>query len=251
MTRLNSARLDPPCPFCRTPAPFSDKECIDRMKKRMEQNDPEAFHGMGAAVHGGAFGLKQDHTKAAEMLLKAVELGSVRASNSLGDIYYHAEGVKKDLMKARYYFEHAAMGGSEEARYNLARLESGVGNMKRAVKHLMLGAEAGSDWCVEKIKDYFLTGVCTKEEYALAIRAHGACRDEMRSDSRDAAAKMVDELSRNNRPVHHTGRRKHARVSGGQEKEEKDQNGTEYTPKLWTNQCLMKPGTLLDTFIIH
>ena len=196
--RNNTTRLNPPCPFCRTPAPFSDKESVDRMEKRMELNDPEAFHGMGAAVHGGLFGLKQDYTKAAEMLLKAVDLGSVRAKNSLGDIYYHAEGVKKDLKKARYYFEHAAMGGSEEARYNLARLESGVGNMKRAVKHLMLGAEAGSDWCVDKIKDFFLTGVCTKEEYALAIRAHGACRDEMRSDSRDAAAKMFDELSRNN-----------------------------------------------------
>jgi TPR repeat protein len=164
----------------------------------MELNDPEAFHGMGTAVHGGLFGLKQDYTKAAEMLLKAVELGSVRAKNSLGDIYAHAEGVKKDLKKARYYFEHAAMGGSEEARYNLARLESGVGNVKRAVKHLMLGAEAGSDWCVDKIKDYFLAGICTKEEYAGAIRAHGACRDEMRSDSRDAAAKVSDELSRNN-----------------------------------------------------
>ena len=35
------------CSFCRTPLPTSDKEIIERMKKRMEVGDPYAFALMG------------------------------------------------------------------------------------------------------------------------------------------------------------------------------------------------------------
>ena len=45
------------CPFCRTPAPTSDEEIIERLDKRVELDDAEAIYIMGCHYNNGQYGL--------------------------------------------------------------------------------------------------------------------------------------------------------------------------------------------------
>jgi len=65
-------------------------------------------------------GLPRDHRKAIELLLKAGELGFAKGYYGLGNSYYNGDGVVRDVEKAKYYFELAAMNGHIKARHNLA-----------------------------------------------------------------------------------------------------------------------------------
>lgn len=196
--------LRPPCPFCRTPAEYkSSKGSIKRMEKRMEMGDPEAFHNMACAYAAGGHNLPVDKAKAVELLNKAIKLGSIIAHNSLGCLYYDGDGVVKDVKKAKHHFELAAIGGSEESRYHLGKIEMlrfTYGSTKRAVDHWMLGAAAGDDACLKMIKNSFFKSfgkevqVVTKEQYETAVRTHGACLDEMRSEDRDKAADVFERI---------------------------------------------------------
>ena len=196
----STKRIRPPCPYCRAPAPFRhDEEEIERMKKRMALNDPEAFHMMGCTYAVGGHGMQQDGPEAVQLLLKAIELGSVRAHNALGYMYEEGKVVAMDRKKAKYHYQLAAIGGSEESRLHLGHMEVLEGNMERGVNHWMLGAEAGDDDCMRMIKKGFFQTYCnnmvTKHQYERAIRAHDACRSEMRSDDRDKAYAVYEEIS--------------------------------------------------------
>ena len=91
-------------------------------------------------------------------------------------------------MKAKYYFELAAIGGSAVARYNLGAFEEDEDNMDRAVKHWMISVAAGHDNSLIAIRECFLNEHATKDEFEKALRAHKDANDEMRSDQREAAA---------------------------------------------------------------
>jgi len=160
----------------------------------MECNDHDAFSYMACMYGLGASGLPQDGTKAVKLFEKAIKLGSVVAHNHLGHMYDKGDVLKEDKKKAKYHYELAAIGGSEESRWHLGRHEIEGGNVARAVKHLMLGAGAGDDDCMDMIKDGFMGGVFTKDVYEKAIRAHGACRNEMKSDDRGKAAVIHKEM---------------------------------------------------------
>ena len=51
------------CPFCRTPAPCSDQEMIERIKKRIDAGDAEAIFSLGCCYSKGEHGLCQDRAK--------------------------------------------------------------------------------------------------------------------------------------------------------------------------------------------
>lgn len=57
--------------------------------------------------------------EALPLLKKAFEKGSFFAANELGIMYQEGLGVKKNLEKAKYYYEVAANHGDEVAIYNL------------------------------------------------------------------------------------------------------------------------------------
>ena len=77
------------------------------------------------------------------------------------------------------------------ARGNLGGLEYHAGNMSRAMKHWMISAGAGDDVSLKKIRDCFLEGHATKDDFEKALRAHKESADEMKSDQREAAAAIV------------------------------------------------------------
>ena len=85
-----------------------------------------------------------------------------------------------------HYFELAAIGGCTEARYNLGLLEQRAGNMSIALKHYMIAA--GYDESLKEIREFYMNGHATKDDYAKALRAHQKYVDGIKSDQRDKAA---------------------------------------------------------------
>jgi len=181
--------------FCRTPdipgdpnSSTAHEEQIKRTTKLMSKGNAWAYYTLAGCYAREEWGLPQDLQKANELLLKAGELGSAEAYCNLGNSYQSARGVERDMKKAIYYWELAAMGGYVDARYNLGAMEQEKGNIQRAMKHFILAARAGDKEALERIKTGFMKGIVTKDEYASTLRAHHERHEETKSDTRDKAA---------------------------------------------------------------
>ena len=176
------------CPFCRTPAASSDKENMERMFKRMEANDASAMYNLGVDYRDGNFGLPQDYRKALELWHRAAKLGYADAYCNIGYAYECGEGVKVDKKKAVYYCELAAIMGCINARYNLGIEEENAGNVERARKHYMIAIQGGKSDCLSEIKELYLNGHVTKEDYMKALQAYQTYLGKIKSVQRDKAA---------------------------------------------------------------
>jgi len=176
------------CAFCRMPKATSEEEEITRLNKLMDKGNGEAFQSLGGYYGQGLFGLPQDWEKAAELWLKAGELGCAFGYYNLGVNYSHGLGVEVDLKKAKQLYELAAISGHIMARHNLGALESRAGNEHRAMKHMMISARAGYKKSLDYVKAGYMDGFITKVEYANTIRAFHERQQEMKSDMRDKAA---------------------------------------------------------------
>jgi len=176
------------CPFCRTPSSATDEETINLLMKRVDAGDAIAIHTLGGMYNLGMYGFKQNYTKALELWERAVELGDAKAYHDAGVAYYYGKGVEKDEMKGEYYMELAAIRGNTEARHNLGSIEHNVGDMKRAIKHLLIAVEYGQNKALKNIQMFYSQGKVTKDEYAKALRAYQEYVKEIRSPQRDEAA---------------------------------------------------------------
>ena len=109
--------------------------------------------------------------------------------------YGNGRGVNIDKKKGKYYFELAAMNGDIEARVRLFMIEGKAGNQDRAMKHIIMAARAGDKEALEKVKEGFMKGIISKEEYGSSLRAYHKRTEEAKSVEREKAAKeqkMVD-----------------------------------------------------------
>ena len=176
------------CAFCRTPHPTSDDEIRERLKKRVEVEDPLAIHKFGVKHRDGADGFPQDYAKALELYHRAGELGCSRAHCSIGNSYYHGRGVEVDKKKATHYYELAAMGGDSIARHNLGNNEVRAGSFDRALKHYMVAARCGTSNSLEVIKEMYSKGYATKDDYMKALQLYQEYLSEIKSIQRDKAA---------------------------------------------------------------
>ena len=191
-----NARIDSvaKCPFCRALVTSSDEEIIKRVKKRVEMGDVEAIYNLGCHYSNGRYGLQQDSAKAVELYLRAGELGSAAAYNNIAVCYSNGRGVERDEKKVLHYYELAAMGGDVCARYNLGIIEEEAGNNDRALKHFMIAVEYGCDKSLVHIKQFFMTGYATKDDYEKALRSYQAYLVEIKSDDRDKAAAFSEDF---------------------------------------------------------
>ena len=173
------------CAFCRTPNPNSNEESVKRIMKLMEKGNADAYYMLAAYYRQGINGLPQDWAKANELWLKAGELGCAEAYFNLGNAYGNGRGVERDMKKAKYYYELAAIGGDLSARHNLGCTEGRARNPHRATKHFILAARAGHDKALGMVKQGFMGGIVGKDEYANTLRAYQKSVDEMKSEARD------------------------------------------------------------------
>ena len=177
------------CPFCRTPVATSEKEFLERNKKRMEVGDAYAFYLMGCAYDKGEYyGVPQDSAKAIEFWHKAGKFGYT----NLGTAYYNGEGAERDEQVARHYDELAAKEGEVLARHNLGAVEYKAGNYDRALKHFVIavrgGSVGGDTDSVKAIQQLYMNGHVAKDHYANALQSHQAYINEIKSPQRDEAA---------------------------------------------------------------
>ena len=175
------------CPFCRSPAPI-EEEGMKQIQKRVETDDAEAMNGLGYLYWRGSNGLPQDFAKALELWHRAAELGHAGAYNNIGNCYWYGRGVGMDKKKGKHYCELGAIGGFVGARYLLSNIEKNAGNMDKALKHFMIAVGFGHDGSLKQMKQLFMKGHVTKDEYSKALKSYQAYLGEIKSDQRDAAA---------------------------------------------------------------
>ena len=157
-------------------------------KKRVDLGDAIAICNHGNNYRDGIRGFPQDYTKALELYHRAAELGYATAYNSIAYAYDFGQGVEIDKKKAVNYYELAANGGNEIARYNLGINEQEAGNIDRAMKHHMIAVRDGYTISLEQIKLMYSNGHATKEDYTKALKLYQAYLGEIRSSQRDEAA---------------------------------------------------------------
>ena len=190
---VNKMKGDRKCPFCRVPSPKLDEERVEGNKKRVEMNDAEGIRNLGWCYFEGIHGMTQDRAKALEFWHRAGELGNASAYYNIGCAYDSGNGAERDLNKAKHFYELAALGGDAMARYNLGWLEEETGNMVTALKHYIISAECGDDLSLKRIKEFYVNGHATKDDYAKALRTHQTYIVGIKSAQRDEAAAFDSE----------------------------------------------------------
>ena len=175
------------CVFCRSPCPDDDSAILAMIQARVKKKDPAAIHHLGQKYFFGRLGLQKDMRKAAVLWIEAVELGSIDALYSLGLAYDEGEGVEQNETKAAEFYTKAAMQGHVDSRYNLGCIEGKKGNHDRAVRHLLISAKVGDRDSVDNIREAFMRGHATKEQYAEALKGYQEALEEMKSHDRDGA----------------------------------------------------------------
>jgi TPR repeat protein len=100
---------------------------------------------------------------------------------------YQGKGVEKFEKKELYHLEKAAIAGHVKARYNLGCYEENNDKMDRAVKHYIIAASLGDDDSLKELREQYVDGNISKEDFAAALRAHQAAVDATKSPQREAA----------------------------------------------------------------
>jgi hypothetical protein len=180
--------LDPKCPFCRHPVSKSLEESIQKMKKRIEANDPVAMSRIGSLRFR-----EGDYNTAFEYWTKAAELGDVGAHYELSCLYRDGRGVEKDKKKQWHHLEEAAIDGDPGARNNLGCVEWKNGRTDRAIKHWIIAANLGYHDSLDALKKNFRMGLLSKEDFAKALRGYQATVDATKSSQRDEAEAALQE----------------------------------------------------------
>ena len=182
--REYEGKLQHSCPFCRHLAPKSHREREMMLTKRAQANDAKAVNQVGRWRYE-----RGDLSGAFEFWTKAVELGDINAHYELAKLYHFGQGVQKDAKKQMHHLEQAAIGGDPVARHNLGSQAMRSGRYERAVKHYIIATKMGFDESRDDLTRCFGLGLISKDEFAIAIRAHQAAVEETKSPQRDAAAK--------------------------------------------------------------
>ena len=185
---VDKMKGDSKCPFCRAPVPRSEEDLIEMNMKHVEMDDATAIYNLGCCYHDGIYGMPQNYDKALKFWHRAGELGCAESYYNIGNAYYHGNGVEMDMKQAKHFYELAAIWGYSGARYNLGCFEEGTGNMSRALKHYMIAVGCGHDQSLKKIREFYMNGHATKDDYAKALRAYQKYIDGIKSAQRDEAA---------------------------------------------------------------
>ena len=156
--------------------------------KRAQANDPFATLQIGIRRNeeGNYEGAFQNYSKAAES-------GNAASHYFLSCLYREGKFVEMDEKKEVYHLEEAAIGGHPFARHDLGCREAENGNYERTTRHLIIAASLGYELSMEMLKANHARGYVSKENFAVALRAHQAALDATKSPQRETAEKWEKE----------------------------------------------------------
>ena len=184
--RAIEKRLKQQCPFCRKNLPKTDDEIKKNLEKRVEKNDTVALREIGLRKRS-----EGDYYSAYEYLSRSAALGDVVAMYNLSLMHHYGHGVERDEERARYYLDKAAISGDVEARYFLGLSEVEKRRYDRAAKHWIISSKLGHVKSIKRLKDFYKAGYfVSKDDFALALRAHKAAVNATKSPQREAAEKF-------------------------------------------------------------
>jgi hypothetical protein len=143
------------CSFCNAEVDVTDEVKVAKLTTRVEANDSSSTYLLAHNYYHGLKGLQQGH---------------------LGNVYL--EG--RDMKKAKFHWEAAAMAGCEVARHNLGVLETNSGNMDQAIKHWIIAASGGQYRAMQELIEYFEKGSVTRESIESTLKAYNNSCAEMR-----------------------------------------------------------------------
>ena len=173
--------LDQRCPYCRHPMPNSRADNEKNAMRRLEANDPVAMREVGKRLSR-----EGDYKRSVDYWAKASELGDLEAHYLISYSYRVGEGVQKDIKKAIYHAEQAAIGGHPGSRFNLGSNEFQSGKVERAIKHWIIASNHGHDDSLRMLRESYNKRFVGKEDFAAALRAHQAALDATKSPQREA-----------------------------------------------------------------
>lgn len=134
---------------------------------------PDALYAVGRMYDLGEGGTKADPEKALTLYKSAAVKGQPDAQDAIGLSFYLGQGLAKDDKYARMWFEKAAEGGSADAMFNLAVMESkgegGKADPAAAYAWMRLAQQGGIDKAGPAADE--LAGQLTPEEKAKADAA--------------------------------------------------------------------------------
>ena len=175
------------CPFCRAHETENHEEVASRINTCIDRKNGMAMTLAAKYCIFGEMGFPRDWARAHELLVESSKLGCAPAHYALGNMYNNGMGVGKDVKKAKHYYGLAAIGGHIDARHNVAAFEELAGNLERAYKHYVIGAKAGDEECLKKLKKGFQGGFVTKTVYTEALRCYQKQQEDTKSVMRDEA----------------------------------------------------------------
>ena len=105
-------------------------------------------------------------------LEKAKSLNSISAINTIGLCYFegYTKDKKKDLDKAKYYFELAAKKDYIYAYNNLGRLYESKKEYEKALSYYLKSANEEESWACNKVGLYYYNGIGTEKNLELAYK---------------------------------------------------------------------------------
>ncbi len=167
-------------PLLQNTYPGSNAEAIAHLNKRVAANDPSAIRILASRHYG-----EEDYIKTLELFLKAAALGDIEAHYEAALIYLDGEGTEVNMKKGNYHLEVAAIGGNANSRYALGIYERNHGSYERAMKHLIIAAKQGLEDALAKLKEGYVDGQISKDEFGEALRAYQRAADATKSPQRE------------------------------------------------------------------
>jgi len=131
-----------------------------------EKNNAYA-ENMAGVLYAQGFGTFQDFVKARQWFEKAALHGVPRAIGNLGVIYQYGTGVARDYTKARELFEEAAAAGDSRSMANLGVFyETGDGVAQEQYR-LEKGVAAGEAHDYSKAREWYEKGAAAGNEVSM------------------------------------------------------------------------------------
>lgn len=196
-TRADQPQLYSHCAYCGQIDPRSDEEELKYLKKRLEQNDAEAFLYASRAHMLGQCGLPKNPQKGFELCQKAIEIEpcNTDAHSLIARYYEDGLSVQKSITKARHHDVLGAKAGDYHSRYNLGCFEYGRGNRSLAIKHWLIAATIGQTQALRYIACEYKIGGVSKNKYKNAIlnyrKIYKACWSEQRERFKMEHARLI------------------------------------------------------------
>jgi len=179
------------CPFCCQSCLIGPLR-IKALKKLMKKKNPDAFMQMAKHYKRGECGVIQSDTRVLEMLIEAAELGNAHALAVIGKFYKDGLVVERDISKALNFGEVAAKNGYILANL-LASLNDKNGNTDECIQHLVVTASAGDEEAMDILMTKYKQKLLRKEDLTQTLRAYQTSRNEMKSEDRENAARLLKE----------------------------------------------------------